>query len=82
MQIQAKNGLVCCAVLAALMISTIAFYCGIEAAAQIGGEGNLNDNLQCGIDATIQTEEENANESFICDEDLIRINPYEYEQDD
>lgn len=39
MQIQTKNGMVSCAVLSSLMISTIAFYCGMEAAAQIGGEG-------------------------------------------
>lgn len=65
MQIQAKNDIVCCAVLAVLMISTIAFYYGIEAAAQIGGEGNLKEG--------------NANESFICDESFIHINPYGYE---
>lgn len=68
MQIQAKNGLVCCAILAALMISTIAFYCGIDAAVQIGGEGNLKEG--------------NENESFICDESLIHIDPYGYERDD
>ena len=65
MQIQAKNGIVCCAVLAVLMIITFAFYCGIEAAVQIGWEENLKEG--------------NANESFICDESFIHINPYGYE---